>query len=698
VQVGYLQERPQVDEGPFLEEERGLLNAIARRVGRIAERMRARQQLLEWNRFLQAVLDSLDYPFYVVNVRDWTVELANSAAYEGQSRGERTCFSLMHGRNRPCELEGSRCPLQEVVRTRRPVIVEHVHLAGDGTSRNVEVRGYPILDPQGRVVQMIEYILDITERKQAEQALRESEGRWRSLTETSPDNVLMLDTDLKIQFANYASPGLTVDELIGTPLYTLVDEARQAEIKGILEDVLRTGSSARYETVYHLPDGDDVTYESRAVARTLSGSEEVVGLTLSARDITDRKRAEAVLRQARDELELRVQERTAELVELNRGLLAEVAERRRAEQELRASEERFRQLAENVDDVIWLMEPESGRLLYISPAYEKVWGRPIPSQPEKIGSLLADVHPEDMALMPRNLAEVGTGEEIEFRLVRPHGDVRWIRARLFPVCDETGQIYRFVGIAADTTIQKKTQAALIEAERLAIAGRMAASLTHEISNPLQAAIGCLDLSLEQLDRGEDPHRHLQVTASALGRASRVVAQLRALHYPSDVEGKEVVDLNALLESVLVLVQKRCLDQSVEVIWQAEPDLPPVPLMPDAIQQLFLNLALNALDAMPQEGRLEVGARPTQEPPGILVSFTDTGCGIPADRLDAVFEPFFSTKADSLGLGLFISLNIVQQHGGRIEVESREGHGTTFTIWLPLSSQRVDHSSRGSGAP
>jgi signal transduction histidine kinase len=102
--------------------------------------------------------------------------------------------------------------------------------------------------------------------------------------------------------------------------------------------------------------------------------------------------------------------------------------------------------------------------------------------------------------------------------------------------------------------------------------------------------------------------------------------------------------------------------------------------------------------MPQEGRLEVGARPTQEPPGILVSFTDTGCGIPADRLDAVFEPFFSTKADSLGLGLFISLNIVQQHGGRIEVESREGHGTTFTIWLPLSSQRVDHSSRGSGAP
>ena len=173
---------------------------------------------------------------------------------------------------------------------------------GDGGRRDVEVHGYPVVDPEGNVVQMIEYTLDITERKQAEQALRESEARWRSLTETSPDHILMLDTDLKIQFANFASPGITVDELIGTPLYTLVDEARQAEIKAILESAVETGTPTRYETVYHPPDGDDIYYESRVAPRTLSGSDKVVGLTVSARDITERKRAEQAVRDSEERL------------------------------------------------------------------------------------------------------------------------------------------------------------------------------------------------------------------------------------------------------------------------------------------------------------------------------------------------------------------------------------------------------------
>ena len=241
-----------------------------------------------------------------------------------------------------------------------------------------------------------------------------------------------------------------------------------------------------------------------------------------------------------------------------------------------------------------------------------------------------------------------------------------------------------MGIASDITEQKQAYAALIEAEQLAIAGRMAASLAHEINNPLQAAIGCLDLSLEQLDQGKDPHQHLQVTAKALDRASRVVAQLRALHYPMDMEGKEASDLNKLLENMLVLVQKRCVDQQVEVDWQAAPDLPPILLMPDAIQQVCLNLLLNALDAMPQGGRLQISTSQSQDPAGILIRFSDSGYGIPADGIERVFEPFYSTKPNSLGLGLFISHSIVQEHGGRIEVHSREGEGTTFSIWLPLS--------------
>jgi PAS domain S-box-containing protein len=131
---------------------------------------------------------------------------------------------------------------------------------------------------------------EIAERKQAEVALRASEGLWRSLTETSPDHILTLDADLNIEFANFASPGLTVEDLIGTPLYTYVDKERRDEIRAILESVLKTGEPTAYETKYALPDDGIIYYESRVTPRILHGDK--VGLTVSARDITSRKDVE----------------------------------------------------------------------------------------------------------------------------------------------------------------------------------------------------------------------------------------------------------------------------------------------------------------------------------------------------------------------------------------------------------------------
>jgi len=820
VEVGYLQEMPEHDQGPFLNEERELLLTIARRLGEVTERMCAHQQLEQQHRFVQLVLDSLPHPFYVINVDDYTVAMANQAARVGASRGEHTCYALAHGRTRPCDASHEPCPLREVFRTKEPVVVEHVHLDEGDRPRAVEVRGYPITDREGNVVQMIEYVLDITERKEAEQALRESEANWRSLTETSPDHILMLDTEQKIQFANFASPGLSLNELIGTPLYTLVDEQAQSEVRAVLETALATGTSAQYETVYHSPCGDDFYYESRVAPRKLSGSDEIVGLTVSSRDITERKHseqalrdseeklrtlfeilpvgvsvldesrkirlanpamgrilrlsheqllsgqyerrtylradgakmqpdefptqrafqedrlvrdveicvvtedeeriwtsvsavplasrdwriiattiditgrklAEAALMQARDELEMRVEERTAALKHLNKALRAEIAERLRAEENLRASEERFRQLAENTEDIIWLMEPDSGQLLYISPTCEAILGPIGSNPPETIEQLWTGAHPDDRNSIPGNRADDWLGQEVEFRVAVPDGSLRWIRARAFPIRNDVGQIYRLGGIATDITEEKQAFAALIEAEQLAMAGRMAASLAHEINNPLQAAIGCLDLSLEQITAGKVPHQHLQVTAQALDRASRVVAQLRALHYPLETESRQPSDLNQLLQNMLLLTEKRCVDQGVEVDWQANADLPPVMLVPDAMEQVCLNLLLNALEAMPQGGRLVVGIRRTKDPDGIRIEVSDSGHGIPADELEHVFEPFYSTKPHSLGLGLFISHNIVLEHGGHMEVDSQEGAGTIFGIWLPLSEPEVEPPS------
>jgi PAS domain S-box-containing protein len=251
---------------------------------RIAEQLRAQ------NLFLKNALDALAYPFCVVNAESYIVELANAAAYSGQLHDDFTCYKLLHGSERPCADDEHPCPLKVIKRTKKPVIMEHRHVNKEGEFQYVEVHGYPILDAAGNFTRMIEYSLDITKRKRFEEALRESETNWRSLVETSPDHILMLDTDLNIQFANFASPGLTIEELIGTPLYTYVNEGRQDEVKAILEGVLKTGIPSQYETVYHSPDGSDIYYETYVTARRLTEGNEIVGLTLGARDNTKRVR------------------------------------------------------------------------------------------------------------------------------------------------------------------------------------------------------------------------------------------------------------------------------------------------------------------------------------------------------------------------------------------------------------------------
>jgi len=269
---------------------------------------RTDNQLSPQYQFLRGALDALTHPFCVINTENYVVEMANNAAFEGKISGETTCFMLLHGKQQPCTGDEHPCPLQDILQTKKPVIMEHQHLNKEGELRHVEVHGHPILDSNGNITRMIEYTLDITERKQIENALRESENNWRSLTENSPDHILMLDSGLKIQFANYPSPGLTIDELIGTPLYTLVDEERQEEVKKILETVITSGAPDQYETIYHLPGGDDIFYESYVTARRQPGSDKIVGLTVSARDITQRKVAQQKLQNLARVLGERVKE------------------------------------------------------------------------------------------------------------------------------------------------------------------------------------------------------------------------------------------------------------------------------------------------------------------------------------------------------------------------------------------------------
>lgn len=545
----------------------------------------------------------------------------------------------------------------------------------------------------------VEYLSTIARDIRREEAmlaqLETEQARLRAIFDSAPEGIVVADARARILLTNptadrlYAHPvpyGQEYDSHAALQLCYPNGPAYDPRDLPLTRSAL-DGEVVREEEVDIVwPDGQRRNLLiNTAPIRT--GEGQIAGAVGVFQDITERRQMSQALRRAHDELEQRVEERTAELMQLTETLKAEILVRQRTEHKLRASEERFRQMAENIDEVFMLIDPASQGFLYLSPRYETLWGRPRQAAYEDGAAFLEGVLPEDRERLRAAWREDRDDYDEELRLERPDGQLRWIRLRAFAIRDEEGTVRRLAGVAQDISREKRAQAALIQAERLAMAGQLAASLAHEINNPIQSALGCLDLAVETLDEGEDPRSYLEVTIEAVARAARVVSQLRSLHRESPTERPQATDVHALLDRVLLLTRKRCEAGGVKVDVRAADPLPPLPLMIDGMQQVFLNLVLNAIEAMPGGGGLEIWIESTEQPPGVSVHFADDGGGLLPDVLDHLFEPFFTTKEEGLGLGLFVSQNIVRQHGGRIDAESRIGEGTTFTVWLPAGEER-----------
>ena len=235
----------------------------------------------------------------------------------------------------------------------------------------------------------------------------------------------------------------------------------------------------------------------------------------------------------------------------------------------------------------------------------------------------------------------------------------------------------------DVTSQQDTHKALIQSEKLALTGRLAASLAHEINNPLQTSIGCLGLAEEML--GEDDQElgvYIQMAIDELRRSARIVKQLRDLNRNTDEGDKEPVDLKELLDGVLLLTKKRLIDRNINVDFPYMGDEQVVNASSDQLQQVFLNVVMNAIDALPQGGHIYFDIVETADPFGVEINIRDTGVGMAPEAFEHLFDPFYTTKDDGLGLGLFICRKIIDDHEGRLSVESQPGVGTEISIWLP----------------
>src|SRR6185369_422810 len=283
-----------------------------------------------------------------------------------------------------------------------------------------------------------------------------------------------------------------------------------------------------------------------------------------------------------------------------------------------------------------------------------------------------------------------TGRQAEIELIDPErGQSLPVEITARGVLDVTGQVTAVVSILHDLTEireleRRRVEQQLFESEKLAAVGRLAASIAHEVNNPLEAIKNALYL-MQTGGGNEKNSRFLEIARKETERVSHIIRQMLGFaRRPGEVDW---VDVNQLLEETLVLLEKKMRQQRIKITKTFDESLPRIRARADQLRQVFLNLIINAQQAIEGGGDIGVFTSRYEQAlqPSIMVQFSDSGMGIAEDDLNRIFEPFFSTGKKGTGLGLWVTQDIVRQHGGRIEVSSEINRGTVFSIVLQVES-------------
>ena len=227
---------------------------------------------------------------------------------------------------------------------------------------------------------------------------------------------------------------------------------------------------------------------------------------------------------------------------------------------------------------------------------------------------------------------------------------------------------------------------LLQSERLALVGRLLASVSHELNNPLQAIQNALFLLKEESGISRQGHQDLGIILSETERMAALIERLRSAYRPVRIKDFQPVQLNNLIEDVYALIATHMRHKQIAFEFLPDPELPEISCISDQIRQVVLNLFLNAIEVMKPGGCLTVQTQGLLSQMEILFSVRDTGPGINPDILPAIFDPFVTSKSTGTGLGLTITHDIIQQHHGRIEAENQAGGGAIFNVWLPIEDE------------
>ncbi|MFQ6094007.1 MAG: PAS domain S-box protein, partial [bacterium] len=557
--------------------------------------------------------------------------------------------------------------LEKIIRSGEPILYEDER-AGKTFHNCI----YPVLDKEGNVTRVAVFAEDITERKQAEAALWESQAELSAIFDNTPVVMALMDRERRVRKVNRATvefTGRPVEEMIG----------------------LRAGEALR--CLHSLDDPKGCGFgpfcEICPVRRTVLDTFETGNnhYQVEAKLPFDRGEKQEELNLLVSTTPLSVSESQMVLV-----CVEDITEHKQAEEALRESEEKYRNLIDQSHDAIYLLY--EGKFEIINRRFEELFGYTQEETNAPEFNFMNLVASQSRALIEERVKKVERDEPVspqyEFTALSRNGKEIEVETSVSYVKYKGGIATQ--GILRDITERKRLQEQLLQSEKMSALGQLISGVAHELNNPMTGVLGYAQLLLTSPDLPEKAKQSLEKINQEAERARKIVQNLLTFARQRKPE-KRRVQINEIVGRTLELRAYEMKVSDIELIKDFGADIPSLLADEHQLQQVFMNIIINAEQAMLEAhgmGRLKVTTRWDGERDVVAISFQDDGPGIAEEYLSKVFDPFFTTKpvGKGTGLGLSISYGIVQEHGGRITAFSKEGCGATFTVELPVVEVQV----------
>jgi PAS domain S-box-containing protein len=612
----------------------------------ITERKEAEEALKEKREQLQKMFESVTDGISVVDLNGIIAEVNQRTVemHGYKSRDEflgKSAFALVA----PRDHDRIAANMRRAVRRGTVRNEQYTLLRADGSEFPGELSSSTLRDASGRWIGHVTISRDITRRKQVEEALQTEKNKLQSLIDAMEYTLTIQDRDYNIIYQNEQSRIASGGDHVGEKCYRAYEKRDKVCDGCPVEKAFKDGKSHTAERKTIAPWGDVIFWENTAnPIRDASGR--IVSCLEIARDITERKKAEQALADEVTRRRILVDQSLDGIVVLDEDARVVEANRRFAEM-----------LGYNPQEVLKLHTWD--------------WDKNFP--PEKLLEMGRAVDEKGLHLETKHHRKDGSVIDVDISI---NGAVVAGQKLIFCVCRDVTARKR-----AEEAL-KTAQEKLIRSEKLAVIGQLASGVSHELRNPLGAIKNAALYVRRKIANSElsatEPRmlEFLDLIDEEVESANKVITDL--LSFSRVVKPTvSLVNAGSIIKDALNHV---AVPENVKVVTAVDPNLPMVLVDSSQIRQVFINVILNAMEAMPQGGRFEIKASAKNE--SVIVDFADSGCGIPDSVMGRIFDPLFTTKPRGIGLGLAMSKNIMDRHGGDMGVTSKEGKGTTFTVSLP----------------